>query len=180
MAGMRLFAEQGYDDTTVVEIAATAEVSTRSVSAYFPTKMDIATASSDAAADRLTAAFEGRRPGSSSVDVVVEWLKCEPTFVDDEEWRLRTRMFEANPVLKSSGTARIQTLTQAAVEAIADDLQVPIDDYAVQLALGILATVILQYLLLPEAPDAEQITATTIHAALAGALDGIRHARRNI
>jgi AcrR family transcriptional regulator len=40
-AGLELFVERGYDETTLAEIADAAGVSTRTIFAYFPSKEDI-------------------------------------------------------------------------------------------------------------------------------------------
>lgn len=173
---MRLFAEQGYDATTIAEIAAAAEVSTRSVSTYFPTKLDIAAASTNAAADRLTTAFMSASPGRAVADVFVSWLEDESTFVDEEEWELRARMLRANPALTASGTPHGQSLMVAATSAIALELRVPLDDPTVQLALGILGGLVLQCQLLPGALRADPDVLKTVRAASAGAFVGIHEA----
>ena len=174
LAGMRLFAEQGYDATTVAQIAEEAEVSTRSVSAYFPTKLHIATASSSAAADRLILALRSRDEGASVVDRVVQWLREEPAFVPEEEWRLRAAMLERNPVLQGSGPEDSPPLL-----AIAEDLDVPLDHPGVQITLGILAGIVVRVELLFGSHRENEETLALIHDALAGAVDAVRRSSRS-
>ncbi|MYR59761.1 TetR family transcriptional regulator, partial [Streptomyces sp. SID625] len=66
---MRLFAEQGYDGTTIADIAEAADVAPRTVSLYFPSKHDIALSVPDEVAARLTTVFKDR-PDSGFLDVV--------------------------------------------------------------------------------------------------------------
>src|SRR4029453_13322051 len=55
-AALELFARQGFPDTTIPQIAETADVSPRTVSGYFPVKEDLAFPYADA----QLAAFERR------------------------------------------------------------------------------------------------------------------------
>ena len=171
---MRLFAEQGYETTTVAQIAAAAEVSTRSVSAYFPTKLDIAAASSNDAADRLRLALDSNT--QPLADVFMQWLEKEATLVDEEEWELRAQMMRANPALTSSGTVHTQAMATAVLRAIAADLGVAEDAPAAQLGFGVLSGLALQCQLLPGDLRADPDVLETVRAASAGAIDGIRTA----
>ena len=69
-AALRLFAERGYDGTTVAQVAEAAEVSPRTVSLYFPSKLDLALSYIADSARRLSAACAGRGPGRSTLDVL--------------------------------------------------------------------------------------------------------------
>lgn len=57
-AAARLFAERGYDKTTVADIAAAANVSTRTFFAYFPAKEDVLFAGSDERLRAIGQAFD--------------------------------------------------------------------------------------------------------------------------
>ena len=61
-AALELFADRGYDATTIADIAAAAEVAPRTVTMYFPSKQDIAMARFGQSVDELTDAT-ARRPG---------------------------------------------------------------------------------------------------------------------
>ncbi|KQT75109.1 hypothetical protein ASG45_00935 [Microbacterium sp. Leaf436] len=176
---MRLFAEQGYEATTVAQIAREAEVSTRSVSAYFPTKLHIATASSAAAAHRLMGAFSSWGPGSSLVDLVDRWLRDEPSFVPDEEWRTRAAMLQRNPVLHGAGTDETAPLAAAAATAIADELDVDPDDPAVHVVLGIISGVVLRFELMTGYDRESGDALVLVRAALSGALTALRRVRED-
>lgn len=101
-----LFAEQGYDATTVAEIAERAEDSPRTVAMYFPSKQDIAMSRFSEGADRLTEAMRERRPEERVVDVLGRWLRAERESGEGELDELERRMFVANPELAALRTAR--------------------------------------------------------------------------
>ena len=65
----RLFAERGYDAVTVAEIAATADVSEKTVFNYFATKEDLAFAGREEGISQFVAAITERPPSSSVLDV---------------------------------------------------------------------------------------------------------------
>jgi AcrR family transcriptional regulator len=61
----RLFAERGFDNVTVAEIARAAEVATATVFNYFPSKEDLFYSRLEAFEERLLAAIRDRAPGQS-------------------------------------------------------------------------------------------------------------------
>jgi AcrR family transcriptional regulator len=70
-AAWLLFAEQGYEDTTVEAIALAAGVSRRSFFRYFSSKEDVVVGTSDALAEDVLAAF-ARRPKHEPPLVAIE------------------------------------------------------------------------------------------------------------
>lgn len=168
----RVGAERGYDATTVAAIAAAADVATRSVSDYFPSKLDIALSSSNAASERLLIAIQGRAPEAPFVETFIDWLEQETELVDAEEWRLRAAMFTANPGLGTGGAMLKGVLTQTAMSALADELEVAPDHVATQVCFGLFAGVMLQCLGLPERSHAAS-SIDTVRAALDSVLANV-------
>jgi len=117
-AGMRLFAERGYDGTTIADIAAAADVAPRTVSLYFPSKHDIALSVPDEIASRLTAVFRSR-PGAGFLDCVDTWLRGEAEALDPELLALLTAMYDANPALKAHGSSQIEESVRVTGPALA-------------------------------------------------------------
>ena len=70
-AAWLLFAERGYEDTTVAEIARAAGISRRSFFRYFSSKEDVVVGTSDALAEDVHAAF-ARRPAAEPPLVAIE------------------------------------------------------------------------------------------------------------
>ncbi|NDU75457.1 TetR family transcriptional regulator [Actinomadura sp. DSM 109109] len=68
-AALRLFAERGYEETTIADIAAAADVSPRTFFSYFPSKEDVIFAEID---DRLAEVSERlrRTPGESPMETI--------------------------------------------------------------------------------------------------------------
>jgi len=121
-AAYELFAECGYDATTVADIAEAAEVSPRTVAMYFPAKQDIAMSRFADGVTSLTAAIGARKPGETVHDAFGRWLLASQAEPDDREmYRLARRMFAANPDLGALRTARMATAIREGTAIIAAD-----------------------------------------------------------
>jgi len=121
-AAFKLFAERGYDATTVADIAEAAEVAPRTVSMYFPAKQDIAMARFSDGVAGLTAAINDRRPGETVHEVFGRWLLASQTEPEDREmYRLARRMFAANPDLAALRTVRMAAAIREGAAMIADE-----------------------------------------------------------
>jgi AcrR family transcriptional regulator len=82
-AAYDLFAERGFEATTIADIAARAEVGTRTFFSYFPTKEDVLFPESDARARIALEAIAGRRPGEEPADVLLRALGEAASAGDD-------------------------------------------------------------------------------------------------
>jgi AcrR family transcriptional regulator len=121
-AAYELFAERGYDATTVADIAEAAEVAPRTVAMYFPAKQDIALSRFSDGVASLTAALRDRQPGEMIHDVFGRWLLTSQTEPEDREmYRLARRMFAANPDLGALRTARLAAAIREGADMIADE-----------------------------------------------------------
>ena len=74
-AAWRLFAAEGYEATTVADIARGAGVSRRTFFRYFSSKEDVVVGTSDALAEDLLAAFARRPPEEPPLDAIREALR---------------------------------------------------------------------------------------------------------
>ena len=125
-AAYELFAERGYDATTVADIAEAAEVAPRTVAMYFPAKQDIALFQFSDGVAALSAALRDRQPGERLYEVFGRWLLTRLTGPQDrEEYRLARRMFAANPDLGALRTARMAAAIREGAAMIADETGSP-------------------------------------------------------
>jgi AcrR family transcriptional regulator len=72
-----LFAQRGYDNVTVAEIAAGAGVSVKTLFQHFRSKEDLLLAELDQTHERLLTALRERDPDDSPVDALVAWMSSE-------------------------------------------------------------------------------------------------------
>lgn len=140
-AAFGLFAAQGYDATTIAEIAAAAEVSPRTVTLYFRSKQDIAFATFDASVLNLTEILRGRGPGESAVHALEGWLREEMACLDETD-ELELRMFEVNPELRAVRTARMAAAIEEGARIIAEDTGQAPDGIGPRLAAAAAAAVV--------------------------------------
>ena len=123
---LRLFAERGYDETTLADIADAAEVAPRTIFAYFDSKEDIVLCKELTFLDTLKHKLDERPPGTTTVDALRDFLSTiEPP---DEQAKLRKRIFQGNPSLQMSMRAQLGELEPMLAESIATDLGAEPDD----------------------------------------------------
>jgi AcrR family transcriptional regulator len=123
---LQLFAKRGYDETTLADIAAAADVAPRTIFAYFDSKEDIVLCKELTFLDMLKRKLDERPPGTTTVDALREFLSAiEPP---DEQAKLRKQILQSNPSLEMSMRARLGQLEPMLAESIATDLGADPDD----------------------------------------------------
>jgi AcrR family transcriptional regulator len=123
---LELFAERGYDHTTLAEIADAADVSPRTIFAYFESKEDILFCKEPSYIEGLKEMLERRAPGTTTVDAVRAFMSSLPPM--DEQSMLRKKVIAANPELGMKARAHIAQLEPVLVESIAKDLDTGPED----------------------------------------------------
>ena len=123
---LELFAERGYDETTLADIAEAADVSPRTIFAYYESKEDILFCEEAVFISRLRQMLEERPPGTTTIDAIREFFaSIEPP---DEQARLRKKVVSGTPALQMRMGAQHARLEPMLVESIARDLGAGPDD----------------------------------------------------
>jgi AcrR family transcriptional regulator len=117
---LRLFAERGYDQTTLAEIAEAADVSPRTIFSYFQSKEDILFCEEPSYLEKVRDALEQRPDGATTVDALRALISSMPG--PDEAKLLRKKVVAANPELKIKLRAHIGQLEGVLTDSIAKDL----------------------------------------------------------
>jgi AcrR family transcriptional regulator len=135
-AALRLFAERGFEATTVADIAEAADVSPRTFFTYFPAKEDVLFAGTQDRRERLRAALAKRAPDESFLDALRRAARdvlAQPTF-QAEAQRTHMQLIAANPALGARGLQDLLAAEQEVAAAIAADLGVDQNDVQPQVA----------------------------------------------
>jgi AcrR family transcriptional regulator len=123
---LELFAERGYDETTLAEIAEAADVSPRTIFAYFDSKEEILFCEAPAELEEVKHALAQRPEGSTTIDALRGLLSSMPP--PDELAMLRKRITRASPALNLKMRARVAELEPVLAESFAKDLGSDPDD----------------------------------------------------
>lgn len=167
-AAMELFAERGYDATTVADIAAAADVAPRTVAMYFPSKQDIAMSRFSEVVGQLTGALRDRAPGERVTSIVERWLKAGEAGTDGELKELAVRMFAANPELNALRTARMAKAITAGAEAVAAQAGLAPGAPGARIAAVAAAAVLIELTDIPGGPERDLATAVAMRFMEAG------------
>jgi AcrR family transcriptional regulator len=119
-AALELFAERGYSETTLAEIAEAAQVAPRTIFSYFDSKEDILLCEETGFLDNLKAKLDGRPAGTTTVDAIREFLSGMQDA--DEEAKLRKQIIRAHPELQARLRGRHAELEPLLAQSIAKDL----------------------------------------------------------
>jgi AcrR family transcriptional regulator len=117
---LELFAERGYEETTLAEIADAADISPRTIFAYFDSKEEILFCEAPAQVDQLRRALAQRPEGSTTIDALRELLSTVGP--PDELAMLRKEIIRASPALNRKLRARVAELEPVLAESFATDL----------------------------------------------------------
>lgn len=123
---LELFAERGYDETTLAEIAEAAEVSPRTIFSYFESKEEILFCDAPAQLELVKEKLAQRPEGSTTIDALRDLLGSMPP--PDELAMLRKRAIRDSPALLLKLRARVAELEPALAESFAKDLGSDPDD----------------------------------------------------
>ena len=167
-AAVRLFAERGYDATTIADIAAEAEVAPRTVATYFASKQDIAMARFSDLVNSLTGALCERAPTESVTDVIGRWLRTEGHCTNQESNDLGRRMFAANPELNALRHARMAEPIAMGAELIAGETGAAPGDPGPRLAALAAASIIVELSEIPPGPKKDAAVAEAMRFLNAG------------
>ena len=168
-AAYELFAERGYDATTVADIADAAEVSPRTVAMYFPAKQDIALSRFSDGVASLTDALHARRPGETLHEVFGRWLLTSQSAPEERElYRLARRMFTANPDLAALRTARMAAAVREGAAMIAADTSSTPGAIAPRIAAAAAAAIAMEIVDTEPGADREQAVAAAMRFLEAG------------
>jgi AcrR family transcriptional regulator len=129
---LQLFAERGYDHTTLAEIAEAADVAPRTIFAYFESKEDILLCGERSFLDDLKRRLDERPAGTTTVDALRAFLSEIPP--QDEDDLLRKKVMSENPELQMKAHAGHTRLEPMLAESIAKDLGAEPDDLQPMLA----------------------------------------------
>jgi AcrR family transcriptional regulator len=166
-AALELFADRGYNATTIADIAAAAEVAPRTVAMYFPSKQDIAMARFSQSVDELTDALRDRSPDESGTAIVSRWL-LDGADGTEELKALSARMFAANPELNALRTARMSSAIAEGAARIASDTGAAPADPMPRIAAVATAAIVIELADIPPGPQREQVTAVAMRFLEAG------------
>ena len=174
-----LFAEHGYEQTTIAEIADAAEVSPRTIFAYFPTKEDIVFCQLPETRERLAQALRERPDGATALDALRDFIAG--SLDSDPNAVVRKRILASDETLRRGERARSGPFEQLMVEAIAEDLHADPDDIRPQIVAAAAAAAFTTVrerdpAALPESDSLEQAMAAIddVMHFLRGGLDALR------
>jgi AcrR family transcriptional regulator len=150
-AALRLFDEQGFDATTVADIAAAADVSPATFFNYFPTKEAAVWGDAPGAAEALRTRLRERDAGVPALAVVREWIEglagwLEPRVV------VQLRLRDQVPQVLAAHLQILDRIERDVAAAVAVDLGADVGDPRPRLvaAIAVTAFLIVQELAIQE------------------------------
>jgi len=127
-AAFDLFSERGYHATTLADIAEAADVSTRTIFAYYPSKEDIVFCDFPELKAALANALAERPAGKDALETVRDFSLSIDHGKTDESHRRWERIIALDETLRSHKRARLAEIEELVASAIAEDLGADDDD----------------------------------------------------
>jgi AcrR family transcriptional regulator len=130
-AAFELFAERGYRETTINDIAERAEVAPRTVTVHFPAKEELLLYAEPFTLDSLSERLSARGANESALEALRDWMATTMTDIeakgsemDGRSWErraLRAHIINNEPELRGRSRAGYYPFEHALAEAIGQD-----------------------------------------------------------
>jgi AcrR family transcriptional regulator len=173
-AAFRLFAERGFQATTVADIAEAADVAPRTFFAYFPSKEDVLFADFDETFDEVAARLRGRPSGESTFDTLRAWIADQLPDLEADRDRegLRHRLSCDHESIAAHQRYLMGRFETIIAESVATDLgDAPTDLRPRMIAAAAIAALMAMR---PDDPGSEEMTAEEKLQRLDEALEFLR------
>jgi AcrR family transcriptional regulator len=140
---LKLFREQGYQATTIDQIAAAADISPSTFFRYFPTKEDVVV--EDAFDDLFVTAFGEAGKAADPVAEVRRIMAAAMSVMPANEWEKseeRAALVLSEPALRARSIDNLLAVSARAMQALAESAGRPADDVGVAAVTGAVMGVI--------------------------------------
>jgi AcrR family transcriptional regulator len=128
-AAMRLFAERGFDATTIADIAAAADISPRTFFGYFASKEEAIFAKFEQAFEEFDRALRDRPAETTALDALRVWVQhaAEEHMPTPDQMRLEARLRRESPAVAACDLRHTRQFEKRLAEAVGEDLGEPAD-----------------------------------------------------
>src|ERR1700722_15015864 len=143
-AALELFAERGYRETTINDIAERADVAPRTVTVHFPAKEELLFDAEPFTLDSLSRRLAAREPGEPALQALRDWMastmaeaETSGSELDGRFWErraLRAHIINNEPELRGRSRASYYPFERLLAEAIGEDLGQSADSLIPRLA----------------------------------------------
>lgn len=184
-AAMELFAERGFDATTLADIAAAADIAPRTFFGYFASKEAVVFHDFDAELESFAERLRARPPGETAFDALREWIisRLADHALDSAAHRRRRALIRDTPALQAEERSNLARFEELLAEGVASDLGVQCDSLRAHLV-SAAAVAALQALGRPDSTthSAEHAVAVMDEALvfLRGGVDALRRHPRPV
>jgi AcrR family transcriptional regulator len=127
-AAFELFAERGFDGTTIAEIADAAEIAPRTFFSYFPSKDDVVFYDFEEKYAMVASWLHDRDPGTNAIDALQQGIEGQIGEIGEvdpdhlREKQLRGRLIRENEELAAHSHHLRGKFSELLAEAVANDL----------------------------------------------------------
>jgi len=128
-AAMRLFAERGFDATTIADIAAAADIAPRTFFAYFPSKEEAVFPKYATAITEFDRILRERPAGTTALEALRTWVQraAQEFMPSPDRMRLEAKLRRESPSVAACDLRHTREFERRLAEAVGEDLGEPAD-----------------------------------------------------